>query len=695
MAIQISDHKLLVGAMYAPFCRTRAVPIEEWDKDIKNMADLGYTCLHGFAEWHDIEAEKGIFDFTQIDHMVFCAAKHGLTAIINIATQNSVGFYSPRWLMDEYKGDGFVDNQGVKNIPGQFRVPCIDDPFYQTYANRYLSEVAKHFAKDKRVGGFVIWGEPVIFRPGSWSAPICYCEHTVAKFRRWLNEKYGSIEHLNNVWSSEGPSGYHDFTDVLPPTGFERQQGGYHSWDDWREFMEQNLADYIRRADRIFKENGAIQPTIVEMLTGLNNSIDSWKLAKTADIIGISCFDRPGRDVAMYMAIADSMAKMLDKSTFVIESPGGPAKFTNSITPSEKELKSALLQRIGYGSKGLMYWCYRPRISDMEGNDFGLVKPNGKVLPRAIETGKLAKIVNTKQIKQVYLSSMRKADTAIFMSQSMNHLMEADKMGNAYLDAVRGAYRLFSDIYETVDFICGEEILKGSLMRYKHLILPCSYIISQTCIKVISDFVSAGGVVLSDYCLAEKQPGGMCYTELPGGGFDKVFGFERDDVRQIENERQLIENDFGIRLGSMTERITVHDAVVLARYGSEPMLTENYFGSGRAVYLACRFFAEYYGKPEHRMREKLKAVLGLKPQMYLQKNDLLDDSPLILSRLTCGGKISIITITNTKNEFVTDTLNLPEAGRFSVVDGDSNTHWLDGGIELSFEPYESIAIYRK
>ena len=146
MAIQISDHKLLVGAMYAPFCRTRAVPIEEWDKDIKNMADLGYTCLHGFAEWHDIEAEKGIFDFTQIDHMVFCAAKHGLTAIINIATQNSVGFYSPRWLMDEYKGDGFVDNQGVKNIPGQFRVPCIDDPFYQTYANRYLSEVAKHFA---------------------------------------------------------------------------------------------------------------------------------------------------------------------------------------------------------------------------------------------------------------------------------------------------------------------------------------------------------------------------------------------------------------------------------------------------------------------------------------------------------------------------------------------------------------------
>ncbi len=30
--------------------------------------------------------------------------------------------------------------------------------------------------------------------------------------------------------------------------------------------MEQNFASYIRNADRIFKENGATQPTVVEVM---------------------------------------------------------------------------------------------------------------------------------------------------------------------------------------------------------------------------------------------------------------------------------------------------------------------------------------------------------------------------------------------------------------------------------------------
>ena len=54
MTVRIKDGAFLTGAMYAPFCRTECAPMEEWEKDIKNMADCGFTCAHGFAEWHDI-----------------------------------------------------------------------------------------------------------------------------------------------------------------------------------------------------------------------------------------------------------------------------------------------------------------------------------------------------------------------------------------------------------------------------------------------------------------------------------------------------------------------------------------------------------------------------------------------------------------------------------------------------------------
>ena len=63
------NENFLTGTMYAPFCRTVSAPMEEWDRDMKTMAELGYTCLHGFAEWHDIEYEKGRFDFTKIEEL--------------------------------------------------------------------------------------------------------------------------------------------------------------------------------------------------------------------------------------------------------------------------------------------------------------------------------------------------------------------------------------------------------------------------------------------------------------------------------------------------------------------------------------------------------------------------------------------------------------------------------------------------
>jgi len=99
--------------------------------------------------------------------------------------------------MEEYRGTGhgFVDANGNSAWPGQYQVPCIDDPGYQAYAKRFLAACAKHFGGDARVGGYVLWGEPILFRPGS-GAPICYCEHTVAKFRAWLEERYGSITML-------------------------------------------------------------------------------------------------------------------------------------------------------------------------------------------------------------------------------------------------------------------------------------------------------------------------------------------------------------------------------------------------------------------------------------------------------------------------------------------------------------------
>ena len=694
----------IAGAMYAPFCRTKSAPMEEWDKDLKTMKELGFSCVHGFAEWHDIEYEKGRFDFTQVDYFVECAFKNGLIPIVNVATQNSVGFYSPRWLMEEYRGigEGYVDSLGKRVMQGEYVVPCLDDPLYKVYADRYLAEVAKHFAGDERIGGYVLWGEPNIFSPCSPGSVICYCRHTQAKFCTWLKEHYGTIDKLNEAWGTEGSADYVDFSQIHPPTGWGRQLGGFASWEDWREFMEWNLASHIQNADRIFKENGATQPTITEMLTGINNGIDSWKLSEGTDIVGISLFDMPTKRAALHMSVSDSIAKALDKSTFVVEAAGGTVKFGPPSTQTAKELKSALLMRAGYGIKGLMYWCWRPRLSDTEGNDFGMCRPDGKYLKRTKEIGILAKRMN--ELSHVYNSAKRKSDVAIFMSQKINHLMGAESMTDNYLNSLIGAHNMMADLHINSDFISEKEIIKGSLGKYKVLILSCAYIMSEECASKIADFVKNGGKVIADYILAEKKPGGFCYTSLPGGGLDKVFGIDKEDALYIAHPTMLRENTFGIDLNTMVEEINLNTAKSIEDEYKPgyPLVTENIYGDGTAIYIATQYFARYASNPLKVVRDRISGYLeksGIMPSAIFENEDNKDYSPIISTTMYDeNNSIKIFTATNTDYYPICDTLVLPE-GEYESIDTASDVTFenKDGKCYVNFnlDAFESFAVYRK
>lgn len=704
MIKEIAHGEFLTGAMYAPFCRTLAVPKEQWDDDLKKMAENGYTVVHGFAEWHDIEYKKGKFDFSDIDYMIESATKHGLKVIVNVATQNSVGFYSPRWLMEEYRGngDGFIDANGHQVVQGQFVVPCIDNPFYQKYATRYLKQVAMHFANDIRVSGYVLWGEPILCLPNLGSSSICYCKHTVAKFRNYLKEKYKTIENLNEAWKTEGPSSFKSFKHVQAPRGAARQLGGFVSWEDWKEFMEGNLAGHIKNADKIFKENGAMQPTICEMLTGIHNSIDSWKLAECTDIIGTSCFDRPGRMAALYLGMADSMGRSLNKSTFVVEAGSGPVKYVLPVrSPSYNELSSTLLQRASFGIKGLMYWCWRARVSDVEGNDFGLVRPDGKVLKKTSQLGCLAKELSKAYEK--YQKSERKSEVVILSSQYINHLMDFENMTDNYIDALKGANFMMQDLHVNSDFISEKQILLGGLDKYKVLILPCSYVLSEEVCDKITKFTQNGGVVIADYLLAEKRPGGVCYTSLPGGGLDKVFGVEREDIYPIDHKSLYVDNNYGILENSVIEELFIKDANVLHEYEKYPVVTENKFGRGKAIYLSSQFFKGYLTKPKVKQREIIKNILisaKINIPFKVLSADLEDNTPIVISNLfdKQNGLLNILTVTNSDYGKVFDEIIL-EKGNYSVLgqpqkieitDTENNTK-----IKFELDDWQTFVLIRK
>lgn len=618
----INENSYMAGVMYAPFCRTRAFSEDEWEKDIIKIKELGFTCIHGFAEWHHIEKQRGVYDFSMLDRILDICEKHSVTAIVNVATANGYGYYSPRWLMDEYDGQGIVNCDGEYAWNGtMYKFPCLDDPWYKDLAKKYIDALAKHYAGDKRVSGWVLWGEPSLYMGGK---PICYCKHTVVKFHTWLKEKYKSIDDLNTVWGTDGPSDFADFESVVPPRSANGHQGSYASWHDWSDFMDDNICGTIKEAGDWLKAAGATQPTIVEMFCYFGNyswaTIDPWKLAKTSDIVGCSDFQRPGTENAIMMTIMDSISKHLDKNFFCVEILGGPKQFTNHttgtfITPSVEELKAEAAQVSGYGAKGYMYWCYRPRFTDREAGEFGMTKADGTPLPRAVETGKLASKLagNYKKLN----NARRKSKVAIFESTWIQRLCNADFVDDIYNRSVRGAMAMCRDLNINADIINCEYILQGKLEEYDTLILPYSYIISEDAIEKIAEFSANGGFVIADYPLGIKNEIGDVYIHAPGGKFSEMFGLTKDDILYIDHEYRIEPNDFEIPLNTFVDYITVNGADVKYKFGDSPLVTSNCYGKGKAVYMAFEFFKLYNDTRNKTLSDKFTELMpNLKPYAY-------------------------------------------------------------------------------
>lgn len=631
--VKIDAEKVPVGVMYAPFCRTEYVNTNVWEQDIRTMSELGYNCLHGFSEWFRVEREPGVYDFSEVDLLVSLCHKYGITPIINVCTANGFGYYPPRWLQREYKGEGMVDCDGA-GIPvrSQYVSPCLDDPEYLRYAERYLAALGRHFAGDSRVGGWVIWGEPALNRNGK---PICYCKHTRARFRAWLKEKYKTIGELNRVWGWEGPSEWKSFDEVLPPVGPSGHEGSYESWEDFNDFMTSNFARHIRRANDIMKQNGSCQPTINELFCwvqtgGLCN--DQWALAESSDIVGMSQYQRPGLAVELAATVADSIARRVGKSVFVVEAHGGPRVFAwgDVRTPGVDELRAEAVQTAGLGTKGVMYWCYRPRLSDREGGVFGLCRADGKPLPRAVETARLAK--DFAALGRRLADADRRPEVAV-LYQAGVHYARAEGCAAMRSEAIEGAARVCFDAHVTPRYVNEAMIAHGLPADVKVLLLPFAYAIDEPTAKGIREFVRKGGTVVADFSVAFKTRNGHVYFEGPGAGLREVFGVEREEPFVFDHKSLLPEdNVYGIGVSSleapsMMDVLTPTTAKTLASHRGKPLVAMNAFGEGRACYLAWTAFADYSrnggGAALRKLLQPIFREAGVKPFVSLGKADEL------------------------------------------------------------------------
>jgi beta-galactosidase len=174
--------------------------------------------------------------------------------------------------------------------------------------------------------------------------------------------------------------------------------------------------------------------------------------------------------------------------------------------------------------------------SGYESGGYGLINLDGTMTERAVELGKVARIVDSN--KDVFcISRPVRAQVALVynpLSQMVGgHRRTTTQDG--HINSLIGYYRFLTEQNIEVDFIHRRDVESGDLSQYKLIIIPYALMITPEMAHGIEKYVASGGYAFSEARLAWNDNRGYSDGVIPGLGLSRVFGVRESKVKTMKS----------------------------------------------------------------------------------------------------------------------------------------------------------------
>ncbi|HWB53062.1 MAG TPA: beta-galactosidase [Tepidisphaeraceae bacterium] len=226
-----------VGTYYYP----EQWPRSQWKRDFDQMAAMKLQLVH-MAEfaWHTMEPREEDIQLDWLSECVELAVERKMGVILCTPTAAP-----PIWLTAKYPEVLLVDQNGTSVRAGGRRHYSPTSKVYIDHCRRIVYAMVQRFGHNPSVVGWQIDNE--------YSGPWDQHDYTHEAFRHWLQNKYKSIEQLNNAWGCQFWNTFYDDWDqiLLPPCRPLQYDNPHHHLDGarfwswaWANFNRQQ-ADII------------------------------------------------------------------------------------------------------------------------------------------------------------------------------------------------------------------------------------------------------------------------------------------------------------------------------------------------------------------------------------------------------------------------------------------------------------------
>lgn len=571
----LTSSRLNFGAAYYP----EHWPEERWPEDIRLMDEAGFSVVR-MAEfaWSTMEPSAGTFNFDWLDRAINLLAKRGISSVLGTPTAAP-----PAWLIQSYPDLLAVDESGRRVQFGNRCHYCVNSPEFHTATQRIVEAMVKRFGKNAHVIGWQIDNE---------YNRVCYCERCRGLFQHYLKEKYGSLDTLNERWSTRYWSETYSAWEQIPiPIG-------YHNPGLMLEFKHFITASY-RKFQKIQLDilHPDLNPDVwvTHNFMGWFEGFDHYEIAKDLDMVSWDWYVGTGHhDYLTSGAIHDLTRGLKRRNFWLMETQPGHVNWSlinNELNKGEARVMA--WHAVAHGADAVLYWQWRSAISGQEQYHGTLIDQSGQPRPLYQEIQQIGQ--NFKTVSELLAGSVVKSDVAMLNCYDsrwsihwQRHHQDFD-----YVAHFNNYYRPLAARNVNVDVISADE----SIVDYRLVIAPALLILNEKRIEQIKEFVKQGGYLVLTLRTGMKDNFNALLPTRQPGPLAELAGVEVEDYYALQNPIPVKGRLFEGTSKQWAERLKILDlnmTIPVAYYGNsngwldnQPAVTVHPFGRGMVYYVGA------------------------------------------------------------------------------------------------------------
>lgn len=586
------ESKIFHGCDYNP---------EQWldypeilEKDLALMQEAGCNIVSiGIFSWAKLEPEEGKFDFSWLDMIIEKLHAHGVKVIL--ATPSGA---RPAWLDLKYPEVLRMTEDRQTRLHGHRQNHCLTSPVYREKVKIINTKLAERYAHHPAVVSWHISNE---------FGGYCHCPLCQKAFRRFLKERYGTLEKLNHAWWSTFWS--HTYTDWDQIESPSKNLGEWcvHGLNlDFRRFSTAQCMDFCKAEIDTVKPFNPDLPVTTNFMEFFYD-YDYFEFAK---ILDYTCWDsypewhvyEDPEYIASYTAMNHDLMRSLKQKPFVLMEHTVSCTNWRPLSRLKKPgmEKLSCLQAVAHGADSIQGFQWRKSRGSSEKFHGAIIDHVGHLNTRVgREVVELGGILQ--RLGEVAGTEVRAQAALVLDTQNRWALDDAQGPRNAGLHYLEVCLDYYHELWrrgvavDVIDETC-------PLDKYKLVIAPMTYMIRSDYGQRVESFVKNGGVYVSTFWSGIVDENDLCFLGGFPGPLRQVLGIWDEEIECLdEGEQVKVISDtalspelWGSYQGSLLCAL-VHpeSAQTLAQYDSDfyrgmSAVTRNIYGMGRAYYVATR-----------------------------------------------------------------------------------------------------------